>query len=133
MRMQATAAARAALMTAIVVGSFLLRWGPCPADAAGPDAVSNLSPKEAASVIRQHAGSGDFVLLDVRTPNEYREDHLRGAVSIDFLSESFRQELDRLDRGKTYLVYCRTGNRSGQAVSIMKEHRFPNVLHMSGG
>ncbi|HEY7528636.1 MAG TPA: rhodanese-like domain-containing protein, partial [Candidatus Deferrimicrobiaceae bacterium] len=77
--------------------------------------------------------SGDFVLLDVRTPNEYREEHLQGAVSIDFLSGSFRQDLERLERGKTYLVYCRTGNRSGKAVSTMKELRFPNVLHMSGG
>ena len=131
--MQAMAAARVALLAAILVGSFFMGRGPVAADAAGPDAAPNLSPQEAASHIRQHGNSGDFVLLDVRTPNEYREEHLRGAISIDFLSGSFRQELDRLERGKTYLVYCRTGNRSGKAVSIMKELRFPSVLHMTGG
>jgi rhodanese-related sulfurtransferase len=133
MRKQAMTAARVAGWTVILMGSFLSRWGPVAADAAGPIAVHELSPQEAASHIRQHGGSGDFVLLDVRTPNEYREEHLQGAVSIDFLSGSFRQDLERLERGKTYLVYCRTGNRSGKAVSTMKELRFPNVLHMSGG
>jgi rhodanese-related sulfurtransferase len=133
MRMLATTAIRIVLGTAILMGSLLLGRGAVAADAAGPDAASNLSPQEAASQIRLHGNRPDFVLLDVRTPNEYREEHLQGAVPIDFLSPSFQQELERLDRGKTYLVYCRTGNRSGKAVSIMRELRFPNVLHMSGG
>jgi hypothetical protein len=104
MRMQAMTAVRVAWLTVILMGSFLPSGGPGAAVAAGPDAAPNLSPQEAASHIRQHGNSGDFVLLDVRTPNEYREEHLRGAISIDFLSGSFRQELDRLERGKTYLV-----------------------------
>lgn len=131
--MRATISTRVALWAAILMGAILLGGGPGAADAAGPDAAGNLSPQEAAAHIRQHGGSADFVLLDVRTPNEYREERLQGAVPIDFLSGSFQRELDRLDRGKTYLVYCRTGNRSEKAVSIMKELRFPNVLHISGG
>lgn len=128
--MQAMTAIRLALGTTILAGSILLvGW----AGAAGADAAIPLSPQEAASEIRQRGDRTDFVLLDVRTPNEYREEHLRGAVAVDFLSGSFKREVDRLDRGKTYLVYCRTGNRSEKAVSIMKELRFPNVLHMTGG
>jgi rhodanese-related sulfurtransferase len=98
-----------------------------------PGSVANLSPKEAAAAIRQNGSREDFVLLDVRTPGEYREGHIEGAVLIDYTSSRFKDELERLDRGKTYLVYCRTGNRSGKAAAILEEMRFRKVLHMSGG
>lgn len=84
-------------------------------------------------MIREEGSHGDFVLLDVRTPQEYRDGHIAGAVLVDYNSASFKEELGRLDPGKTYLVYCRTGNRSGKAISLMMELRFRKVRHLSGG
>lgn len=93
----------------------------------------NLSPVEARERIERSAGNPDFVLLDVRTPGEFRTERIGGAVLIDYNSSDFRAETARLDRGKTYLVYCRTGNRSAGALRVMKEEGFRNVYHLDGG
>lgn len=124
---------------AIVLASALLLWAPwcvqesTSAEAAESDPADDLSPEAAAAWIREKGPRGDFVLLDVRTPEEYRDGHIAGALLIDYRSPSFKDDLGRLDRGKTYLVYCRTGNRSGKAVSLMEELRFRKVHHLSGG
>src|SRR5512134_3359935 len=107
--------------------------GRAAGEAAGPAAAVDLSPEEAAAMIREKGSRGDFVLLDVRTPQEYRDGHIDGAVLIDYTSSSFKEELGGLDPEKTYLVYCRTGNRSGKAISVMEELRFRKVRHLSGG
>jgi phage shock protein E len=93
----------------------------------------NLSPPEARETIGKRGGDHRFVLLDVRTPKEFGEERIAGAVMIDYLSPSFRDEMSKLDRGKTYLVYCRTGNRSNGALKGMRELGFRNVLHLAGG
>lgn len=93
----------------------------------------NVAPGEARELIRENAGNRDFVVLDVRTPGEFAQGHLKGAVLIDYRSPGFRQEMAGLDRKKTYLVYCRTGNRSTQALGIMSELGFPGVYHLEGG
>lgn len=118
----------AAVLLAAMLGAIFSPWA---GYAAGP--IRNLSPKEAAAAIREHGAQKDFVLLDVRTPAEYREGHIEGAVLIDISSGRFKDEAERLDRGKTYLLYCRTGNRSEKAAAIMEEMRFGKILHMSGG
>ncbi len=75
----------------------------------------------------------EFVLLDIRTPAEVEAGHISGAVNLDFYDPAFRDDLAALDRDKVYLIYCRTGNRSGQAYSIMKELGFERVYDMGGG
>lgn len=93
----------------------------------------NVAPGEARELIRENAGNRDFVVLDVRTPGEFAQGHLKGAVLIDYRSPGFRQEMAGLDRKKTYLVYCRTGNRSARALEIMKELGFRRYHHLEGG
>jgi len=97
------------------------------------DGYPNLSPLEARETIAKRAGDPRFVLLDVRTPKEFGEERIAGAVMIDYLSPAFRDEMAKLDREKTYLVYCRTGNRSKGALKIMRELGFRNVLHLATG
>jgi len=124
----------AVFLASMVLLGIPFRWhGEAAAEAQGPGAVENLSPKEAAALIRENGSRRDFVLLDVRTPQEYRDGRIAGAVLVDYTSGSFKEEMGGLDRGKTYLVYCRTGNRSGKAAAIMKEMQFKKVLHLSGG
>lgn len=72
-------------------------------------------------------------VLDVRTPGEFSEGHLQGARNIDFTSPEFRDRVRSLNRNRTYLVYCRSGNRSGKALEVFRELGFASVLHMDGG
>lgn len=120
------------LVPLLIVLVFEWQWG-MDAEAADKVFHKNVSPAEAAGLIREHQTSPDFVVLDVRTPEEYQDEHIRGAVLLDFKSDAFREKLDTMDRGKTYLVYCRTERRSGSAVSLMKEMRFGKIFHLSGG
>jgi len=93
----------------------------------------NLSPEEAREVLGKRSGDPRFVLLDVRTPKEFDAERIEGAVMVDYLSPTFRNEIGKLDRGKTYLVYCRTGSRSKGALKAMRELGFRNVLHLASG
>ena len=74
-----------------------------------------------------------IVTLDVRTPGEFNEGHIEGAQLIDFQSGNFENEIAALDKTKTYAVYCRSGNRSGQAVKVMREAGFKNLYNLNGG
>jgi rhodanese-related sulfurtransferase len=73
------------------------------------------------------------ITLDVRTPSEFAEGFIEGARLIDFQSGNFENEIAALDKNATYAVYCRSGNRSGQAVKVMQDAGFTNVFNMNGG
>ena len=74
-----------------------------------------------------------IITLDVRTPGEFNEGHIEGAQLIDFQSGNFENEIASLDKTKTYAVYCRSGNRSGQAVKVMSDAGFTNLYNLDGG
>ncbi len=73
------------------------------------------------------------MLIDVRTPEEFAEGHIPGAVNIDYHNEGFSSALDSLDKNKEYEIYCRSGNRSGKALDEMQKKGFKNVYHLEGG
>ena len=73
----------------------------------------------------------DLVLLDVRTESEYEEGHIEGAVNIPVQELSVR--FDELSPEDELLVYCRTGNRSAQAVDILLDLGFTKIYHMDAG
>ncbi|TXK45832.1 rhodanese-like domain-containing protein [Pontibacter qinzhouensis] len=75
----------------------------------------------------------DLVILDVRTPYEFQEGHLEGAVNIDYTSPDFEQEIVSLDTAATYLLYCKSGNRSGRATAVMKNNDFNNLYNATAG
>ena len=78
------------------------------------------------------AEAGVFT-LDVRTPGEFMGGYIEGAKNIDFQSGNFENEIAALDKNATYAVYCRSGNRSGQAVKVMHDAGFHNVYNLNGG
>jgi rhodanese-related sulfurtransferase len=74
------------------------------------------------------------VLLDVRTPEEYREGHLPGAILIDVMQpEEFKKRVSVLDKRKRFLVYCRSGKRSNTAKLIMKGLGFKKLVDLQNG
>jgi rhodanese-related sulfurtransferase len=67
------------------------------------------------------------IVIDVRTPAEYASGHLDGALNIDVQSPDFAAQVSQLDPGATYFIYCRSGNRSGQAISQMANMGFSDM------
>lgn len=74
-----------------------------------------------------------IVILDVRTAQETDAGTLPNAIKIDYRSSNFDSEIAKLDKSKTYLVYCKAGGRSSSACDKMTEAGFTNVINMQGG
>lgn len=92
-----------------------------------------ISTEEALTVIQALEDDNRFVLLDIRTPAEVEAGHIPGAADLDFYSDTFRDDLAQLDRDRIYLIYCRTGNRTGQTYRIMEDLGFDAVYDMEDG
>ncbi|MGH1334709.1 MAG: rhodanese-like domain-containing protein [Aureispira sp.] len=90
----------------------------------------NLKPKEFKAAMDTHQGS---VLLDVRTPREVAESSIEGAIAIDFLARDFDQKVKGLDKEVAYYIYCRSGQRSGQACLTMAQLGFKQLSNLEGG
>ncbi|MCU0340957.1 MAG: rhodanese-like domain-containing protein [Spirosomaceae bacterium] len=73
------------------------------------------------------------ILLDVRTPGEFRQESIKGAVNIDIMSPDFAKKIGKLDKSKSYLVYCRSGNRSASACNVLSANGFKSLYNLSGG
>ena len=77
--------------------------------------------------------SEEFIFVDVRTPQEFSEGYIDGAINIDFRNENFMQKMGELDKNKAVYLYCRSGGRSGQATAMLKEAGFTEVYNLLGG
>lgn len=75
----------------------------------------------------------DEILLDVRTPGEFKEGYIKGAKNIDWNGPGFNDEVARLDKSKPVFVYCKGGGRSGAAVQALKGMGFKEVYDLKGG
>ncbi|MFC2005053.1 rhodanese-like domain-containing protein [Chloroflexota bacterium] len=95
--------------------------------------IEDVTAQEAFTLIQDNQNNPDFVIIDVRTPEEYAKGHIENAVNIDYSSENFQDEIDKLDRSKTYLIHCQSGRRSAGALNIMKELNFTTIYHIYGG
>ena len=74
------------------------------------------------------------VVIDVRTPAEWQQGVIEGAdLFIDYNSPTFKSQIAKLDKSKTYIVYCRSGGRSVGASQVMIDNGFKNVINMQGG
>jgi len=92
--------------------------------------VQHVNPAEAAKLIEENP---DYVILDVRTPVEFKHSNIENAVNINYYSFSFKKKIAKLDKDKTYIVHCQSGVRSGKTMPIMLRAGFKNLIHMDGG
>ena len=92
--------------------------------------VTNATAQEIYELVHEQGGQVTFI--DVRTPEEYDEGHIKGAVLLPVIDSDFPQKVGELPKDKTYVVYCRTGNRSQYAKKIMVAAGL-SVIHMDGG
>ena len=76
----------------------------------------------------------DFIILDVRTSEEFEKSRIPNSINIDFYNpHNFIKEIDKLDRDKSYYIYCRTGMRSSNTCELMKEMGFTKTYNLIGG
>lgn len=98
----------------------------------------------ATDIIAQHVNSHQFSeliankdstvqIIDVRTLAEYKTSHIKEAKLIDFYNKNFIDNISQLNKTDTYLLYCRSGNRSGKTLNIMKKIGFNKVYNLQGG
>ena len=106
----------------------------CPVFAASPEppvpVFREATPAESKAFVEK---TRDCLVLDVRTPYEYRKGHIDGARLIDFYGDRFDAELKKLDRSKPVLLYCASGGRSATTRDRMKQVGFTHVVHLTDG
>ena len=95
----------------------------------GSNAVENVDAPTFSQVVTEPG----VVTLDVRTPQEFAEGHIAGAINIDAEAADFEAQLGTLDKGTHYAIYCRSGNRSGVASAKMADLGFTKVTNLDGG
>jgi rhodanese-related sulfurtransferase len=76
---------------------------------------------------------GDAIILDVRSEAELEEGFIEGHTMINFNSPDFEEEVEKLDKSKTYYVYCRSGGRSARACELMESLGFEKLYNVLGG
>ena len=92
--------------------------------------TKNVSAEEFQKLITNRTNA---IILDVRTPNEVAQGIIKNAIKIDFYDKKFQAELDKLDKSKPVLIYCRSGRRSGIAMASMRDLGFSEVYNLQGG
>ncbi len=107
--------------------------GSCTNNDSAGTTIRELTPQEAFDLIQENKDNPDFLIIDVRTPEEFNDGHIEGAINIDYYQPAFSEEISSLERDKTYFIYCRTGNRSSSVRDLMEELEFKEIHHLSDG
>lgn len=124
---------------AVVLGLLTVLLASCTSasatdTASGTDQAASgirvVSVEEAVGLLDEQP---EITVIDVRTPGEFAEGHLEGAVLVDCTAADFREAIGEFPRDGSYLIYCRSGNRSAGARQVMTELGFTDVADIDGG
>jgi len=94
---------------------------------------NDIDPSSAFEMIQNNKDNPNFILLDVRTFGEHNQSHINGSQQLDYQSRDFDKLVNKLDKDKIYLVYCRSGMRSGASIDLMAKLGFKNLYNLAGG
>ena len=72
-------------------------------------------------------------IIDVRTPKEFNQGHIENAINISFKSSNFIKNISKLNKDTSFLIYCKSGNRSGKAAKIFDSIGFYKIYDLKGG
>lgn len=117
------------LISVVLLATLVTACGGSTATTDQAASIRTVAAGEAAVVIAEP----ETVLLDIRTPGEVAEARIAGSTNIDFYEADFADQIAELDRDTSYVVYCRSGNRSGQAMDIFRDLGFSSVSEIDGG
>lgn len=79
------------------------------------------------------ADNANVTLIDVRTPEEFREGKIFHAKNINYFDNDFSSKINELDKEKPVYLYCRSGNRSQKAAKKMQKLGFKHIIDLEGG
>lgn len=123
--------------TLILIGVCLSTLLVTPAPAADGKTLASKTEQRVKDVTVAEAEklvqNTNVVVLDVRTPGEFKEGHIHGATNVNFYDRSFREALQGLDKSRPYVVHCAVGGRSSKAVKTMEDLGFTNIFHLEAG
>lgn len=119
------------LRTFLVATIAAIALSACSTDLAGPPAFdgSHVSASSFAAAVDAEG----VTVVDVRTPAEFAEGHIPGAVNVDIGDGSFSAKIAQLDPAADYAVYCRSGNRSRAAIDVMTQAGVTHTVGLEGG
>ena len=93
----------------------------------------NVEQLEPTAYLEKLHQSSDYYLLDIRTPMEYRKNHIEDAQNINFLGFSFGKKINKLDKDKTVFIYCETAHRSPMVAKKLQKKGFRHIVDLAGG
>jgi rhodanese-related sulfurtransferase len=99
------------------------------ASAFAADPAKHVKADEAAKIIAE----GKAIIVDVRTAEEFKDGHIKGANNIDIMSADFEAQLGKLDKNTPTLVHCQAGGRSMRALKVFEKLGFTNLIHLDEG
>jgi len=118
----------------VVLSTLILPIAATGCTAADAPVINEVvSTQTAYRMIQNNQENPSFVIIDVRTQEEFNAGHIAKARMVDYESQDFNAKINESDRNKKYLVYCRTARRSGLAVKVMKDLGFREVYDMAKG
>lgn len=97
------------------------------------NATFNYSDHKCEDFIKLMNADSNFVVVDVRTPKEYRKGHMKNAINISYFNNWFTDSISKLNREKTIYMYCQTQHRSPLASKKMKKMGFKKIIDLKGG
>jgi rhodanese-related sulfurtransferase len=122
------------IIITLVIGIFAALLAGCSSKPAGSTQIlEDVTAQKAMELIENNANNPDFIILDIRTPDEFASGHIEKAINIDFYEPTFKDDINKLDKTKTYLLYCRTGNRSSSALQTINTQGFEEIYHLFRG
>ena len=93
------------------------------------DGLTNLGPEQ----FQSHITNDSTQIIDVRTPKEFLEGHIKYALNIDYYSEDFSSTIRKLDTLKPVYIYCRSGKRSSNSATLFQKAGFAQIYNLEGG
>lgn len=100
-----------------------------PAFVFAADPAKHVKADEAAKIVAE----GKTVIVDVRTADEFKDGHIKGAKNIDIMSSDFEAQLTKLDKTQPTLVHCQAGGRSMRALKVFEKLGFEHLIHLDEG
>lgn len=95
--------------------------------------ISKKEQKQLLSPTEFNQKKENHLLIDVRTPMEFEESHLKNAINIDYFDKQFYEKVKNFDKNKPIFIYCRTGRKSGEISEKLIKKGFTKVYDLDGG